>query len=371
MKQLILGIMGAALLFSPADDVYYMLVGTYNSEKSEGIYVYRFNSSDASVEEVSHVNASNASYLAVAPGGKYVYATNENGKDDNGGEVSAYSFDKKSGRLTFLNKQLSGGDHPCYVEIDRTGKWVIVGNYSSGTLSVLPVNTDGSLGTAIQTIHHQGAGVNKKRQDKPHVHCTILSKDNKWLFVPDLGIDKVMIYAFDEKKGKLSPSNQQFAETVGGSGPRHFIIHPTNRQAYLVEEMTGTISVYDYQDGKLESRQRISMLPGEFKGAIGAADIHISPDGHFLYASNRGDANDISIFSVNQVNGQLTLLGNQSTLGKSPRNFSLDPSAKYLLAANQSSNEIVIFYRDEKSGLLTDTKKRIEVGKPVCIKWIP
>lgn len=369
MKALILLIMGSVMMVKPADENY-LLVGTYTSDKSEGIYVYKFRSSDGSFKEVGHVKTSNASYLAVSPNGKFVYATNENGKDDNGGEVSAFSFDKTNGQLTLLNKQLSGGDHPCYVTVDKSGKWVIAGNYSSGTLSVFPVQTDGSLGTASQQIQHKGSGPNKDRQDKPHVHCTVLSDDNRWLYVSDLGIDKVMIYAFDESTGKLTPATTGNVSVTPGAGPRHLVFHPSNRFAYLVEEMSGHVSAYSHNAGELKSIQRVSLLPEGFNGAVGAADIHISKDGKFLYASNRGDANDISIFRINPENGTLERTGRQSTLGKGPRNFNFDPSGKFLLVGNQSSDEIVIFERDINSGQLEDSGNRIRVGKPVCIKWI-
>jgi len=361
--------MASYIMLAPADENY-LLVGTYTGEKSEGIYVYKFRSSDGSYKEVGHVKTSNPSYLAVSPEGDFVYAANENGKDGNGGEVSSFSFNKKTGELTFLNKQLSGGDHPCYVEIDKTGKWVFAGNYSSGTFSVLPVNNDGSLGAATQTIRHEGSGPDKKRQDKPHVHCTILSADNKWLFVPDLGIDKVMIYVFDDKTGKVTTSETAFASTEAGAGPRHLVFHPSNTYAYMVEEMSGNVSVFEYASGKLKNIQTVSLLQKDFKGAIGSADIHVSEDGRFLYASNRGDANDISVFSIDEKSGTLKKTSSHSTLGKGPRNFNFDPSQKFVLVGNQSNDEIVIFHRNAENGQLKDSGNRIKVGKPVCVKWV-
>ncbi|MGN6438236.1 MAG: lactonase family protein [Agriterribacter sp.] len=348
----------------------YLITGTYTQGKSEGIYVYSFNTNDGSYKEVSHIKSSNPSFVAVSPNEKYVYAVNENGDKDNGGEVSAFAFDKATGKLTFLNKQLSAGDHPCYVEVDRTGKWVITGNYSSGTLSVLPVEADGSLGKAVTTIQHSGSGVNKSRQEKPHVHCTILSKDNKWLFVPDLGIDKVMIYAFDANTGKLTPGPQPFAKVADGAGPRHLTFHPNNKHAYLIEEMSGAVTVFDYIRGRLHAVQHIKTVQDNDKEFIGSADIHVSEDGKFLYASNRGGFNTIAIFSIDPQNGKLTLAGHQPSGGKIPRNFSLSPGGNFLLAANQETDDIAIFKTDKKTGLLTDTGKRISVGKPVCLKWI-
>jgi len=371
MKNLILIIALPFLLFPGSSKENYLIVGTYTGGKSEGIYVYKFNSEDGSYKEVSHAKTSNPSFVAVSPDEKYVYAVHEDARNGQGGEISAFSFDKEKGTLTLINQQPSEGDHPCYVEVDKTGKWVFAGNYSSGSLSVLPVNADGSLGAAATHITHTGSGPNKERQEKPHVHCTKISPDNKWLYVPDLGIDKVMIYAFDEATGKLTPGSQAFAKSQPGAGPRHITFHPNGKYAYLVEELTGHVVVYQYQNGQLKLWQRTSSLPRGQEGYAGSADIHVSPDGKFLYATNRGDFNNIAIFKIDKNNGRASILGFQPTSGKTPRNFNFDPSGNYLLVGNQETDEIVIFKRNKKSGLLTDTGKRIEVGKPVCLKWIP
>ena len=351
----------------------YLLVGTYTNEKSEGIYVFRFNSQTGETTPVGSAKTSNPSFLAVSPNERYVYAVNENADSTRftmGGSVAAFSFDKKNGQLTSLNKQESGGKHPCYVATDKTGKWVIAGNYSSGSLALLPVKEDGSLEAPVQVIQHTGSSVNEDRQQGPHVHSTVVSPDNKFVFVPDLGIDKVMIYALDAKKGTLTAAADPFVATEAGAGPRHFDFHPNKKFAYLIEEMSGGISVYKYSKGTLTLVQNISSLQGDFSGNIGAADIHVSKDGKFLYVSNRGDANTIDIFKINQKTGEIWEAGHQSTLGKNPRNFNFDPSGNFLLVANQSSNDIVVFRRDAVTGLLTDTGKRIMVDKPVCLKWI-
>ena len=373
IKLTALTILLSALSFTgmtQSNPLQYLITGTYTGGKSEGIYVFEFNSNNGSYGEVSHIKSSNPSFLAVSPDEKFVYAVNENGNNDNGGEVSAFSFDKKTGRLTAINKQLSGGDAPCYIQTDKTGRWVVAGNYSSGTLSVLPVSASGELGKASTTIQHKGSGVNKERQEKPHVHCTIFSQDDKWLFVPDLGIDKVMIYAFDSKTGKLKPAPQPYVKIKDGGGPRHLTFHPNNQYAYLMEEMGGAVDVFQYSNGKLKPIQHIASVQTNDTGFIGSADIHVSADGKFLYASNRGGFNTIAIYKIDQQNGTLTFIGHQSSLGEIPRNFTIDPSGNYLLAANQESDNIVIFKRNAATGLLTDTGTRIEVGKPVCLKWI-
>jgi len=351
----------------------YLLVGTYTSGKSEGIYVYKFNSTNADAKSVSSIKTSNPSFLAVSPNQKYVYAVNENADSTHHtvtGHIAAFSFNKANGQLSFINKQQSGGKHPCYVTIDKTGKWIFAGNYSSGSLAVLPVKANGSLDSAKQIIQHEGHGVVEGRQDDPHVHATVLSKDNKTLYVPDLGLDKVMIYKFDAKTGKLKEADMPFSLSEPGSGPRHFDIHPTGKIAYLMEELTGTVTAFNvYKDGSIESIQTASALPREYDGPIGSADIHVSPDGRFLYASNRGESNSIGIFKIN-ADGTLLWQDYQSTLGKKPRNFNFDPTGNFLLVANQDSDEIVIFKVNKQTGLLTDTGKRINVPNPVCIKWI-
>ncbi len=358
-------------LFAKAQQQSYLITGTYTSGKSEGIYVFSFNSNDGSFKEVSQVKISNPSFVSVSPNEQFVYSVEEDAANSGkGGAISAFSFNKKTGALGFLNRQPTGGDHPCYVSVDKTGKWVVAGNYTSGSLSILPVEANGNLGAATTIIKHEGAGPNKARQSSPHVHCTFFSPDNKFLFVPDLGIDKVMIYAFDENTGKLTTAKQPFAASEAGAGPRHICFDSTSKFAYLIEELSGTVVTYKYKNGKLKFKQRISTMPTADTSFAGSADIHVSPDGKFLYASNRAEANTIAIFSINQKNGKLSLIAHQSTLGKTPRNFNFDPTGNFLLVANQNSDNIVVFKIDKETGLLTDTHNNIEVGKPVCLKWI-
>lgn len=344
----------------------YLLVGTYTTGKSEGVYVYKFNSRTGDGTQVSYIKSSNPSFLAVSPNEKYVYAVNE----DKPGNITAYSFDKKTGTLTVLNQQPSQGDHPCYITTSNNGNYVIAGNYSSGTISVYATKKDGSIDTAKQVIKHTGTSVNKERQESAHVHATVLSKDNKFLFVPDLGMDKLMMYQFNNVTGKLSSSTQPFIQTAAGAGPRHFEFHPNNKYAYLMEELTGTVEVFANNNGTLKSIQTISSHPKDYTGSKGSADIHVSPDGKFLYCSNRGESNTIAIFKINSANGKLTSIGYQSTGGIQPRNFNFDPTGNFLLVANQASDAITIFKRNKQTGLLTDTGKKLEIGKPVCIKWI-
>lgn len=350
-----------------------LIIGTYTQPgKSEGLYVYEFNSVTG---ELSYKNKAtgvvNPSFLTISENQKYVYSVNETGRETPGG-VSSFQFEPISGDLKFLNKVKSMGDAPCFISIDKKGKNVFVGNYSGGNLAAFKVQPNGSLYDAMQVIQHEGSGINKSRQEKPHVHSTVISPDNKYLLVGDLGTDKVHSYRI--RNGNfphiLTEHQPPFTAVAPGSGPRHLTFHPNGKIAYLIHEMTADVSVYNYEKGTLTAIQSISMLAPGFKGSIGAADIHVSADGKFLYASNRGDANDIVIYVIDE-NGKLSLTGRQSTLGKGPRNFAIDPSGNFLLAANQNSDEIVVFKRDHESGLLTDTNKRIQVGQPVCLVFAP
>ncbi|MDP9230083.1 MAG: lactonase family protein [Bacteroidota bacterium] len=348
---------------------HFLLAGTYTGGASKGIYVYSFNGKTADYKELSTYKTDNPSYLAVSPNQKYVYAVNELGADNGSGTISAFAFNKITGGLTFLNKQSTHGDDPCYVAIDKTGKWIVAGNYTGGNFAVFPVNNDGALAAASTVINHTGQGPNKERQEKPHVHCTIFSPNNKFLFVADLGIDKIVAYHFNEKTGTVKAAPEFSKSLNGGTGPRHFIFNASGKNAYLIEELSGNVIAFSYNKGKLKQLQQISSLPKDYKGSIGSADIHISSDGKFLYTSNRGDANLISIFKVNTT-GNLAWQGSVSTMGIQPRNFNFDPKENYLLVANQATDDMVIFNRDKKTGLLTYSGKKINIPKPVCIKWI-
>ncbi len=343
-----------------------LLIGTYTSSGSDGIYVYKFNAQTADTKLLSSVKTSNPSYLAVSPNMKFVYAVNEN---DPGG-ISAFSFNKDSGTLTKLNETISAGAHPCYISINKNGNNLVVGNYSSGNIAVAGINYNGSVSQPRQLIQHKGSSINTKRQEKPHVHAVVFSPDSKFLFAPDLGIDKVMIYKVAAGSGALIPADQPYVEVKAGAGPRHFTFHPNGKFAYLMEELSGAVSVYQYNNGQLTLLQNTSAHPLSYDAAIGSADIHVSPDGKFLYCSNRGDANSISIFSIDLETGMIQIAGFQPTLGVHPRNFTIDPDGNFLLVANRDSDEVVIFKIDKKTGLLDDSKKRIKVSKPVCLKWI-
>lgn len=346
-----------------------LLIGTYTAPgKSEGIYVYEFDASSGKLVYKNKVaGLNNPSYLTISKDEKNVYAVNEAGQGKS--SVSSFSFNKQSGALTLLNQQPSGGDGPCYVAVDKKSNHVFVANYAGGSFSVLPVLNNGSLGEPSQLVVFTSNGVGKGQQDKPHAHSTVLSPEEKYVYVSDLGNDEIMAYRYSAKSVRpLSPSKYGKTSLPAGSGPRHFDFHPNGKFAYSLQELTCDVVAYRYKRGKLSRLQTISGLPQNYTGRKWAADIHVSPDGKFLYSSNRDDANDIAIFAI-QKNGTLTSVGRHPSLGKAPRNFVIDPTGNFLLVANQNSHVIVVLKRNKETGLLSDTGEKIEISSPVCLKF--
>jgi 6-phosphogluconolactonase len=372
---------GSSAGSAPADGVYNLLVGTYTGGKSEGLYVYRFDTKTGDATRVSVAQTVNPSYLVVSRDRRFVYAVNElpgdNGPASQRGGVSAFRFDAASGQLTFLNKVSADGNDPCYLSLSPDGKYLLAANYSvaadpGGSFSVLPVQADGQLGASVLTVHHEGSGPVKGRQDNAHVHSTVFSPDGHYLFAQDLGADKLYSYRYtaDGSRGLFSPTDWRYTQEKPGTGPRHLVFDADGKHAYLTSELAATVSTFNYADGKLTQVQTISLTEPGFKGAVGAAAIHLSPDGRFLYATNRGDANEIVIFSVDPTNGHLKKIGRQSSLGKSPREFAIDPTGKWLIVGNQNSDTVYVFRRDQQSGLLEANPKRIEIGSPVDFKLV-
>ena len=347
---------------------YYLFIGGYTTGKSEGISVYKFNAEDGSVSYVSKVKSDNPSYLAISANGNYLYSANEAGKGRQG-FTSAFKFDKKSGILTPLNQQSVGGNGPCFVAVDKTNKWLITANYSSGSVSVLNLKNDGSIDALQKVLQHTGSSIVAARQKEPHAHTAMFSPNGKQLFTTDLGTDKINIYQFrgNEKSMPLMVSADSVLYSKPGNGPRHIAFHPTNKLMYVINELSGTIDVFDYMKGN-KLAQTISTDTSN-KLDKGSADIHFSPDGKFLYATNRGNYNNLVIYKV-AVDGTLKYLGLQPTMGKTPRNFIIDPTGNFLLVAHQNSDSVIIFKRDKITGLLTLTSNTIEVGNPSCLKLL-
>ncbi len=339
-----------------------LYVGTYTSScDSKGIYVYDF---DTNTGDFVFKNATekviNPSYLTLSKDHKTLYSVNENGVEST---VSAFQFDAASGNLTKLNQQKAEGADPCYIINDDDN--VIVANYSGGNIAVFGKNTDGSLAEAKQIVQHKGKGIHP-RQESAHVHMVYFSPDKKYVLSNDLGTDTIYLYEYHPDAVAEVLQLKSAISVTAGSGPRHLTFSKDGKFVYVLQELNGAISVFDFDYGKLTKIQETTILAKDFKGNFTGADIHISPDGKFLYASNRGDANTISIFKILK-NGQLLAHSVVSSLGKGPRNFVIDPTGAFLLVAHQYSNDVVVFKRDVVSGAITDTGKRLELCSPVCL----
>ncbi|HEU4788164.1 MAG TPA: lactonase family protein [Flavobacterium sp.] len=341
-----------------------LLVGTYtNPCYSRGIYVYEFDTNNAQIRlKKSSDSIVNPSYLSLSKDEKFIYAVNENGAEST---VSSFAFDAVSGKPSSINKVSSKGADPCYLINDD--KNVIVANYSGGNISVFGKNEDGSLTEAKQVIQHYGKGVNTSRQEKPHVHMVYFSPDKKYVLSNDLGTDKVYVYNYNPTATSDVLTLKDSVSVKAGSGPRHLTFSKKGKYVYLLQELDGSLTTFSYSDGKLTQINETTILANDYKGTFSSADIHVSPNGKFLYASNRGDANTITIFKISGKGKKLQLKGQVSTLGKGPRNFAIDPTGKFLLVAHQYTNDIVIFKINKRKGTLTDTKKRFDLCSPVCL----
>ncbi|WP_293299227.1 lactonase family protein [Pedobacter sp. UBA4863] len=338
-----------------------LIVGTYtNKGNSEGIYVYDFDSKTAHAKQVSIIkNVFNPSYLALSKNSDFLYSVYEDGTNS---AASAFRFNATTGEANFLNKEATKGSNPCFILTD--GKNALTANYSGGSISVFGIKADGSLTSIKQNIQHIGSGPDK-RQASAHVHQVLFSPDKKYVIATDLGEDKVYVYHY-QADAQAPLTLKQSIKTNAGTGPRHLTFSPNGKFAYLAHEFNGKISVFSYNDGNLSLLQEVATVAKDFTGKIDAADIHLSADGRFLYESNRGDATAINVFAV-QKNGKLSAVETVSSLGKGPRNFTIDPSGKYLLVAHQYTNNVVIFNRNTQTGKLTDSGKQINVGTPVCL----
>lgn len=342
---------------------YNLVIGTYtNSCDSKGIYVYDFDSETADFNfKNSTEKVVNPSYLTISKDNKFVYSVNESGPEST---VSAFAFDAKSGKLDLLNKQNAEGADPCYLINDD--KNVIVANYSGGNIAVFGKNGDGSISKSKQVIQHFGKGINAKRQEGPHVHMVYFSPDKKYILSNNLGNDKIYIYKYNPESTSETLQFKDSVSVKSGSGPRHLTFSKDGKFVYLLQELDGALTIFSYANGTLKKIGETTILAKDFKGVFSSADIHISPDGKFLYASNRGEANTITIFKILKT-GKLSLVGQTSSLGKGPRNFAIDPSGNFLLVGHQYTNEVVIFKRNKTTGTLTDTGKRIALCAPVCL----
>jgi len=351
-----------------------IFVGTYTEPKgsrSEGIYVYQMDSTSGQLRfERLIKGVVNPSFLEIHPRQNFLYAVNEvesfNGQA--GGGVSTFSINSRSGEFTLLNEQISHAAHPCYVSIEQTGRFALVANYTGGSVAMLPIRTDGSLGVATDVIQHSGSSIHPERQTGPHAHCILPDPINRFAICVDLGMDKLMIYQMDLEHGKLQLHHK--VNVHAGAGPRHLTFHPNGQFAYLINELDATIIAYRFHSeaGRFEEFQKVSAVPQDFKGENLCADIHVSPDGKYLYASNRGH-DSIVCFLVDENTGRLTYVNHVSTEGREPRNFAIDPSGTFLLVANQKTDNIVTFKIDPVTGQLFKTGYQVKVSMPVCVKF--
>ncbi len=367
----------SAAIPQKANGAYLAYVGTYTTKQSsKGIYAYRFDATTGQLTSIGlAAESTDPSFVAVHPTGKYLYAVNEieNFNGMKSGAVSAFAIDPKSGTLKLLNQVSTHGAGPCYVSLDKTGKFVLVANYDGGSVAAFEVQDDGSLSLVKGFVQHSGSSVDKQRQEGPHAHWIGVSPDNRFALAADLGLDDVMIYQLDAVKGALIPNNPPYAQVKPGAGPRHFAFHPNGKFAYVLTEMDATITSFSYQakNGSLKALQTVETLPKDYAGPKEAAELVVHPSGKFLYASNRAGVDSITIFAIDGVKGTLKEVGRVPTKGKTPRNFAIDPSGAFLLAANQDSGNIVVFRIDASTGGLTATGQVEEVPAPVCITFVP
>jgi len=341
--------------------------------KGEGIYIYRLDPSSGVMERVGKTTGiTNPSYLAFDSTRRFLYAVNElkTYEDKPTGTISAFAVDPKTGKLEFLNKKPTHGTDPCHVLVDKKREYVFVANFMSGSICVLPVLDDGSLGEASDFIQHQGSSIDAVRQKGPHAHSVTLDEAHRFAFVPDLGLDRLMVYKFDPRRGMLEPNEVPWIKMKPGAGPRHVDFHPAGRFAYLINELDSTLAAlsYDGRKGTFKVLQIVSTLPEGFSGESTCADVQVSPSGAFVYGSNRGH-DSIVIYKIDQRTGRLTYVGHEPTRGKTPRSFGIDPTGRYLLAANQDTDTIVTFHVNPKTGKLLPTGHVTQVPTPVCVKF--
>ncbi|MGD0897316.1 MAG: lactonase family protein [Thermoguttaceae bacterium] len=354
----------------------WLYFGTYTNTdaKSRGIYLGHLDLATGRLESVELAGeTTNPSFLAVHPTRGLLYCVGEmsNFEGKGTGAVNAFSIQPKTGKLTLLNQQSSGGSGPCHVTIDRTGRYVLVANYGSGSVACLPIQGDGRLAAASCVVQHCGSSVYPQRQTGPHAHAIYLDPANRIALAADLGMDKILVYCFNADCGKLGLNRPAWVAAQPGAGPRHLAFHPNGRWLFCINELDNTVTRYCYDAGRGELRpcESLSTLPEGFQGTNTAAEIAVHPSGKFLYGSNRGH-NSVAIFAIDAETGKLRQVGHQSTQGKTPRYVGIDPAGRYLLAAHQDTNNVVIFRIDAATGQLQPTGPAVEVPAAVCIEMI-
>jgi 6-phosphogluconolactonase len=345
--------------------------GTYTrgENSSKGIYCSVLNLETGKLSDpILSAEAQNPSFLEIHPNCKFLYAVSEVG---GAGSVGAYAIEADTGSLKLLNKQLSGGAGPCHVSIDHMGKNLLVANYGSGSASVIPIGSDGRLGKPTGFVKHEGSSVNFRRQKGPHAHSINVSPDNRFAFVADLGIDKIMIYKLDIEKGTIVANSPPFVKVKPGAGPRHFAFHPNGKYAYVINELDCTVTAFAYESvsGALKDIQTITTMPNGFNGSNTCAEVRVHPSGKFLYGSNRGH-DSIVVYRVDLADGTLTYVEHETGNIKTPRNFNIDPAGRFCLVANQGKDSVVVFRINKETGALEPTDHKVSVAKPVCVRFL-
>jgi len=359
----------------------YVYVGTYTETlphvvgKGKGIYRFVLDPTSGALTPAGPVTETvSPSFLALHPEGSVLYAVNEavEVSGELTGTVSAFAIDPNDRGLTFLNRQSTHGNGPCHLTVDATGAYLLVTNHGSGSVAVYPILSDGSIGAASDVVQHVGSSVHPRAQLGPHAHSVNFDRANRFAFVCDKGIDKVVIYRLDHATGKLIPNSPPFASVRPGSAPRHLAVHPSRPYVFLINEISSTLTVFqlDEETGALDEIQTVSTLPEGYTDRNTTADLRVHPNGKFVYGSNRGH-NSLAIFAIDDGTGHLTSLGHESTRGEVPRNVNFDPSGRLLLAANQNSDTVVAFAVDPDRGTLTPTGAVTNVPSPVCIHFMP
>jgi 6-phosphogluconolactonase len=350
-------------------DTEFLYVGTFSVRGSEGVYVYGFDRSARKFSPIQQVGGPDSpSFLDIHPNGQYLYTANRGSlpSDTLAGSVLAYRIDPIAGSLQLINQSSSYGESPCHISVDDSGGRLYLSHYAGGSISVFPVLENGSIGTLMDSISYQGQGPNQERQEASHLHSIQSIPGTDRFLAADLGTDR--LYHYHCRQQGLEAATPPYLSTEPGAGPRHFVLSDDGKRVYIAEELSSTVSVYSLGEAEPEMLQRISTLPTDFSTLNTVADIHLSPDGRFLYVSNRGH-NSLAIYSIDPESGLLTFKTHVSSGGQVPRNFLIDPEGDFVLVANQDSDNIIFFERDQETGLLTTTELVLEVPSPVCLKW--
>lgn len=350
-----------------------LFVSAFETGEKGAIHAYRFDSKQGQLHLLQRTtDIQNPFFMAISPNRQFLYAIDAKQFGSQEHEfVAAYKIEGRDGKLTRLNRQTSRGTASCYLDVDATGKSLVVANYSSGSVASLPILANGSLGEIATFVQHSGSSVNAERQKEPHAHCIVISPDNRFVLAADLGIDKILNYALDSATAQLKPNPAQpFAALPPGSGPRHLVFHNNGKRVYVINELKNTVTCFDYatQNGMLTQRQTISTVPEDFKGVSYTADLKITPNGRFLYGTNRGH-DSIAIFSIAD-DGQLSLVSIEPSLGKGPQNLLITPDGRWLLCANMPGNNVAIFAVDPNTGALKSTGDPVSIPMPSCIRWL-